>query len=131
MFERDYILEIVSQFAEALAESLGLAVSGEDGGCERVEQDIAGLLDLDPQVALSLSPDSLVQMMVLSGIGDSIASHMCYGLEHLADVYERDGKEDLAIVRRAQAEAVAQSFGCDPNVVPAELAEVDERLFSK
>ena len=36
----------------------------------------------------------------------------------LADAYEAQGDADTAALRRAQAAAVGQSFGCDPMVAP-------------
>ena len=83
-----------------------------------VEQDVAGLLDLDPEVALTLSPDSLVTMMVLSGMGDSVAAYVAFSLTRLADAYEAQGDAGTAALRRAQAAAVGESFGCDPTVAP-------------
>ena len=62
-------------------------------------------------------------------MGDSVAAYVCYALERLARLYERTGDEDTAGLRRLQAKAVAESFGCDPDAPPAELAAVDAELF--
>ena len=70
-------------------------------------------------------------MMVLSGIGDSIAAHVCYALDRVARLYEREGDEDAAGLRRLQARAVAESFGCDPAEPPAELVQLDAELFPR
>lgn len=118
MLQKDYILEIVGDFVEGVAKHLDAALAGDAEATGEVEQDIAGLLDLDPEVALSLAPDSLVTMMVLSGMGDSVASYVTYALVRVADAYEAQGDADTAILRRAQATAVAESFGCDLTAVP-------------
>ncbi|WP_321971793.1 hypothetical protein [Paratractidigestivibacter sp.] len=124
MLQRDYILELISQFAEAVKESLHRAKKDLDPeACQEVEHQIGDLLELDYTTALSLAPDSLVTMMVLSGIGDSVASYVCYSLTQLAGVYKQRGDEDLSHIRLAQAKAVAESFGCDPDVVPEEFAD--------
>lgn len=130
MLQRDYILEIVGQFVEGVSDALRRAVSGDAAGAADVERQIGELLDLDAGTALALSPDSLVTMMVISGMGDSVASYVCYALERLSQVYAREGAEDLAGLRRLQARAVAESFSCDPADVPAELAALDAELFS-
>ena len=130
MLQRDYILEIVGQFVEGVSDALRRAVSGDATGAADVEGQIGELLDLDAATALALSPDSLVTMMLLSGMGDSVASYVCYALERLSRLYEREGNEDLAGLRRIQARAVAESFSCDPDDVPAELASLDAELFS-
>ena len=129
MLQRDYVLEIVGQFVEGVSRSLRRAALGEKDGLVATEREIGELLELDPQTALALAPDSLVTMMVLSGMGDSVASYVCYALDRLARLYERAGDEDAAGLRRLQARAVAESFGCDPAEAPAELVALDAELF--
>lgn len=130
MLQRDYILEIVGQFVDGVSEALRRALGGEAGACEDVESQVAELLELDRATALSLAPDSLVTMMVLSGMGDTVAAYVCYALDRLSRVYEARGEDDLAGLRRLQARAVAESFDCDPATAPAELSSLDAELFS-
>lgn len=130
MLERDYILELICQFTEGVAKAFRRVADGDASGTADVERQIGELLELESSTALALAPDSLVTMMVLSGMGDSVASYVCYALDRLATLYEREGNEDLAGLRRLQARAVAESFECDENDVPAELAELDEELFA-
>ena len=111
MLQKDYILEIVGDFVDGVAKHLDAALAGDAEATGAVEQDVAGLLDLDPEVALTLSPDSLVTMMVLSGMGDSVAAYVAFSLTRLADAYEAQGDVDTAALRRAQAAAVGESFG--------------------
>ena len=130
MLERDYITEIISQFVEAVTRALKLAVEqGDPESCQAVEQQVADLIDLDVQTAMALSPDSLVAMLVLSGMGDSLAGYVSYALDRISRVYEAHGEEDLAGLRHLQSQAVAESFGCDPAVPPEELASLDDQLF--
>ncbi len=131
MLQRDYLLEVISQFVEAISEALGRALAEADPkACEDVEIEISELLELDRDVAMSLAPDSLVTMMVLSGMGDSVAAYVCYALDRLSRVYASLGDEDLAGLRHLQAKAVAESFGCNPASAPEELAALDAELFS-
>ena len=103
--------------------------AGDARGCEQVEAAVSSLLELDADTAMSLSPDSLVTMMLLSGMADSTAEYVSYALDRVADVYEDMGSVDVAEVRRAQAEAVADAFQCDLGHVPAELDDMDRELF--
>ena len=130
MLQRDYILEIVEQFVDGVSAALRRALDGDVSACEDVESQVAELLELDRGTALALAPDSLVTMMVLSGMGDSVASYVCYALDRLSRVYDRAGEEDLAGLRRLQARAVAESFGCDPARPPEGLANLDAELFA-
>lgn len=119
MLQRDYVLELIGQFAEAVSRALKHAQQHNDrASCEEVERQIGDLLELDPATALSLAPDSLVTMMVLSGMGDSLAAYVCYSLNALSRVYAQMGESDLAGIRSLQAKAVAESFGCDPEQAP-------------
>lgn len=129
MLQRDYVLEIIGQFVEGVSRALRRAVVGEKDGLLATEREIGDLLELDHATALALAPDSLVTMMVLSGMGDSVAAYVCYALDRLARLYEAAGDEDTAGLRRLQARAVGESFGCDPAAPPAELAALDAELF--
>ena len=140
MLQRDYVLEIVGQFVDGVSVALRRAALGEKIGLVETERQIGELLELEPQTALALAPDSLVTMMVLSGMGDSVAEYVGYALDRLARLYERAGDEDTAGLRRAgdedtaglrrlQAKAVGESFGCDPATPPSELAGLDAEVF--
>ena len=126
MLHRDYILEMIAEFCEAVTRALRHALEG--GGvesCAEVESQIASVLDLDPMLALSLEPDSLVSMMVLSGMGSALAEYVAYALSELSDVYDELGEENLSKLRLAQAAAVAESFGCDLDAVPEGFARLE------
>lgn len=125
MLEHDYILEIISQFCEAVTRSLKHAIEHHDQeSCTEVEREVAELIELDPATAMQLSPDSLVTMMLLSGMGESLADYVAFSLARLATVYDEMGQGDTAAIRRDQARAVAQSFNADLSQPPAELADL-------
>ena len=128
MLHRDYLLEIILRFVEAVADPLRRALLKADFDATReVDDAIAGLLDLDPHTALSLSPDSLVTMLLLSGVGDSVAEYVAYALDRVGDAYDDAGERALAEMRWDQAQAVVEAFGCS-DAVPAEFAALDEEL---
>lgn len=129
MLHRDYLLEIVSKFVETVSVALKRALFENDSeSCKEVEDSVAALVDLDPNTAMNLSPDSLVTMIVLSGMGDSLASYVAYALDRVGDAYDNMGDKDTAALRWDQAEAVAQAFGCDTNEVPDGFKELDVEL---
>jgi hypothetical protein len=124
MLQHDYLLEIINQFVQVVIAALTSVRSCDDAAvAQKAAKDIEGgvsdLLDLDPSVALSLTPDSLVTMMILSGLGESISS----ALGQVADIYDKIGDSDTASARREQVAAVSSSFGCDPNQPPKEFVE--------
>ena len=129
MLHKDYLLEIISRFVESVSVALRRALLDRDlDAAQDVEDSVAALLDLDPQTAMSLSPDSLVTMLLLSGIGDSLASYVAYALDRVGDAYDDAGDAVTAALRWDQAEAVAESFGWDQSEVPPEFAELDGEL---
>lgn len=129
MLHKDYLLEIISRFVESVSVALKRALLERDmNAAQEVEDSVAALLDLDPNTAMNLSPDSLVTMLLLSGIGDSLASYVAYALDRVGDAYDDAGDSTTAALRWDQAEAIAESFGCDQNEVPLEFEELDVAL---
>ena len=129
MLHRDYLLEIIAQFVETVMAALRHAVlDGDKASAVEVEDAVAALLDLDPQTAMNLSPDSLVTMMLLSGMGDSLAGYVSYVLDRVGDAYDNQGDHETAKLRWDQAQAVAESFGYDQSIIPEEFAELDDEL---
>lgn len=130
MLQHDYLLDIIIRFVELLSRALRRAVLEKDGdGCIEAERAVAGLLGLDPDTASILAPQSLVQLMILSGMGEGLAAYVGYALDRVADIYEERGEDGMAGLRRAQAEAIAGQFGCDLAHVPEELDALDRELF--
>lgn len=125
MLQRDYILALLEDFVAAVVPRLRKALLHDDlTSAGEVEQELAGLLDLDASCALALTPDSLVTMTRLSGMGDSLAGYAAYVLTELANVYEHAGKPELARLRRAQGRAMAQAFGWNLSDVPEGFDEI-------
>ena len=129
MLQRDYVLAQINLFVQTVLEPLRLALEELDlDSVHTVEQAVGKLIDLDADTALALSPDSLVTMMQLSGIGDSVAGYASYALARIADSYERRGKKQTAGVRRDQARKVAVAFGWNLSDIPEEFEDLEKRL---
>lgn len=128
MLHRDYLVEMVENFVEGISDPLCRSYRGDKQALGEVEQQIALLVDLDPLLALSLAPDSLVSMMMLSGVADSMAAYVTYALRRVADAYEVQGDKATAVLRRTQAQAVAEAFMCDEADTPEELKALDVAL---
>ncbi len=129
MLHRDYLLDLIEQFVSTISHSLVRAILQRDlDSALEVEEAIAELVQLDPETAMALSPESLVVMMQLSGTGDAVASYAAYALNRLADSYEQMGDAATAAARREQALAIAEAFGGDVNQIPEELRDLEARL---
>ena len=132
MLQRDYINEIIRQFCDVLARWLRPAVLEANGeAIEEVEAAIGKLMDLDGATALSLAPESLVTMMELMGIADSVAGYVSYTLLRLGDAYDAAGSPSLANLRREQAQAVSVAFQSEFGKVPEEYEELERTLAAE
>ena len=129
MLQHDYILMLVTQFVQAISDAMIHAYQHQDmRSIKQVEQAIGDLLQLDPDTTLMLTPESLVTMMNLSGIGDTVAGYAAYALNKLSSLYERRGDTGLADTRIRQARAVAVAFGWDLSEVPEALKDLDKQI---
>ena len=126
MLERDYILAAIDEFVAGIGDALVRACLDRDlKATHEAEHCVAELLDLDERTALSLSPDSLVTMMLLSGIADA---YVAYALLRIGDAYAAQDRPMKASLRRKQAVAVAESFDVSLGTVPEELQETNQRI---
>ena len=129
MLHKDYLLEVIEQFVSTVSKALAEALLHRNlEAAEEVEEAVADLVQLDPQTAMSLSPESLVTMMTLSGTGDAVAGYAAYALYHLGDAYDGMGQHDVAQMRREQATAIAESFGANVEEIPEEFQSLEEQL---
>lgn len=129
MLHRDYLLEVIEQFVSTVSRALAQALLQRDmGAAEEVEEAVADLMQLDPETAMSLAPESMVTMMMLSGTGDAVAGYAAYALNRLGDAYGSMGQAELGQVRKEQAAAIAEAFGADLNEIPEEFAALQNKL---
>lgn len=132
MLQRDYITEMTRRFGQVLARRMRAALLDADpDAIADLEEAVGSLLDLDGATALALDPTSLVTMMELTGIADSLAVYVQYALLRIADGYEASGNQALAATRRDQAGAVAGAFLCQLGTVPQEFRELDDSIVAE
>ena len=129
MLQHDYILEVVGKFVESVAVALlGIFKRRDFTHIGEAEKAVAELLDLDPETAMALSPESLVTMMRLSGVGDTVAAYAVYALRKVGEAYELEGDAEVGALRIAQARAISQAFDVEEGEVPPEFAELEGEL---
>ena len=129
MLQHDYILEVVGKFVESVAVALlGIFKRHDLTHIGEAEKAVAELLDLDPETAMALSPESLVTMMRLSGVGDTVAAYAAYALRKVGEAYELEGDAEVGALRIAQARAISEAFDVEEGEVPPEFAELEREL---
>lgn len=115
MFERDYLMKLLMEFATAVRRSM------EHEENEHVPEESARMLDdavgravdFDGDMLLSLSPQSLASMLQVVGTDPRVTGYAAHSLLLSACYYADAGEGSLADLRREQARAVAEAYGFD------------------
>ena len=127
MLQRDYLMKQLLVFFQALARSLQQRQKEDNPllAAQTLENAISSATDLDGAALLSLSPESIAQVLRVSGVDPQVVSYIAHGLllesQYLMDASERD----LADVRKRQALALAQSYGLELPNDPADLSQLE------
>lgn len=127
MFQRDYLMKQLLVFFQALARSLQQRQKEDNPllAAQTLENAILSATDLDGAALLSLSPESIAQVLRVSGVDPQVVSCIAHGLllesQYLTDACEHD----LADVRKCQALALAQSYGFELPDDPADLSQLE------
>jgi hypothetical protein len=120
VFEQDYIMRIILQFAEAIRRSMQKAAGEEDkaGAAELLEASIGEATDIDGSVLLSLAPESIAGVMQISGTDPQVSEYIARTLLLEAQYLDEAGFAQKAELRRGQAFAIAEAFafGLDPEL---------------
>lgn len=113
MFERDYLMRLLSQYFEAVRRSIRLAKDDEDplGAADMLEAAIGKATDIDGDVLLSLAPESIASVMQVSGIDPKVSGFIARGLLLESRYLAQAGDRGRAGLREQQARAVAEAYG--------------------
>ena len=130
MLEQDYLMRLLMQFFAAINRSIQREQEDEDpqDAADILEQAIGQVTEMDGATLLSLSPDSIAQVMQVSGIDPNVTQFVARSML-LESVYlEKGGNIELARVRDAQARAIASSYGFDLPDDPSDFDAITEGL---
>ena len=115
MIERDYLMRLLLNLAQGIVRSMQAekTANSHTDSAEMLEAAIGEAVDFDGETFLALAPDSIAQILQISGT-DSRASLYIANSLYLASHYRaKAGQDELARVRKEQALAVARAFGHD------------------
>ena len=132
MLEQDYLMKMILQFFKAMVRSWELKEKEEDPqlAADTLENAISSATEMDGDVLLSLSPDSIAQVLRVSGTDPRVIEYVARGLL-LESVYLAEaGQDGLSGIRAAQARALAADYGFtlpdDPSDFESITAGLDE-----
>lgn len=114
MFEQDYLMRMILQLIEAIRRSLEEA-NGEThdpaAAADMLEAAVGTATDIDGSVLLSLAPESIADILKVSGTDAGVAEYIGRSL-YLESSYLDDAHNDeLSQLRHRQAQALAASYG--------------------
>lgn len=116
-------MDMVARFCDAVLRGIDARRAGDAFEArEDFESVVGGVLDMDASCALALSSSSLVTMMQLSAVDETLVVYCTYALMQAADTYEA-ADPGMAQLRREQAQALADAYGFDADVSPREVSE--------
>ncbi|WP_165054271.1 MULTISPECIES: hypothetical protein [unclassified Adlercreutzia] len=115
MFEQDYLLRMLVDFAAAIRRSIERAGGQQDpsGAARMLEEAIGSAVDIDGGVLLSLSPESIASILEVSGTDPHVTEYVARSLLLASEYHAQAGEAELAELRRGQALAVADAYGHD------------------
>ena len=130
MFEQDYLMKLLLQFFNAMVRASELKEKGHDpeSAADLLEDAIGNATDMDGGVLLSLAPESIAQVMKVSGVDPNVTQFVARSML-LESVYlDEAGNKGLAAVRAAQAHAIAEEFGFGLPDNPSDFETITEGL---
>lgn len=126
MFEQDYLMRILVQFAEIIRRSWTKASVERDpkSAADMLEYAVGDATELDGGVLLSLAPESIASVMQVSGVDPRVTDYIARSLLMASGYLHEAGEHELANVREGQARAIAQTYGLDLPDTPEELTKL-------
>jgi hypothetical protein len=128
MFEQDYIVRMFVLFAEAIRKSMQNAKTSKNAqsSADMLEAAIGEGTDIDGEVLLSLSPDSIASIMQVSGTNSLVAEYIARSLLLEAQYLEVANDPGKAALRAGQAYAIAKAFSFEISLDMLTEEEWDE-----
>ena len=130
MIEQDYLLRLLLQFFQAMVHSYELSHDRRDpeSAADLLETAIGNAVDMDGATLLSLSPDSIAQIMRATHVDPTVTQFVARGML-LESVYLAEaGKLGLSELRAEQAKAIAAEYLFDLPDDPADFEAITEGL---
>lgn len=113
MFEQDYLMRMILQLVEGIRRSMERSRKQLDpaSAADGVEATIEQATDLDGSILLSLAPESIADILLVSGTDPAVVEFVGRSLQLEADYLFQAGNHSLSDLRLRQAHALADAYG--------------------
>ena len=111
-YQDEYILRLVEQLGSMMRLAFSRFREGQSSSepLDVTKQAIQMIVDVDADLFVRFSPQSMVSFIELSGFDDRLVVKLAEALSLQAEILESEGAIVLAGVRREQAAAVMESI---------------------
>ena len=130
MIQQDYLMRLLLQFFQAMAHSWELNHNNDDpeSAADMIEAAIGNATEMDGATLLSLSPESIAQIMRVTDVDPNVTQFIARSML-LESVYLRKARQDdLAALRTQQAHAIAEEYGFELPENPSDYDAITEGL---
>lgn len=112
VLQKDYILRLIEEFGAVLREALRRFRAGDppQESIEDIDKAIGLAVNVDPQLFMSLTPQSMVSFLELSNLDDRLTRQLAEALLLQAEMLEAQSSADKATTKREQAAAILASL---------------------
>jgi hypothetical protein len=134
MLQQDYLMRMILQLIEAIMKSLETArgdAADPQASADLLEAAIGTATDIDGGVLLSLEPESVVNILQVSGTDPRVVEYVGRSLFLESSYLDEASKSELAALRAAQAQALAHAYGFDLDANVGAEAAMDAFLESE
>lgn len=113
MFEQDYLMRIIAQLLGAIRRSMERAAGEDDpdGAAHLLDTALGDATELDGEALLSLAPESMAQVMQISGVDPHVTEYIARSLLLSSRYYAEAGNAEASALRQRQAFALAAAYG--------------------
>ena len=129
MLQRDYLVQMLTMFAQAIARSLERRKTKNDplGAAEMLEAAISEATDIDGDILLQLAPESVASILQVSSVDPRVAGYIVRSMYLESEYLAEAGDMGLSQLRFQQADAIADAYGfAEEDIPPAdEQAPID------
>lgn len=131
MLHQDYLVRMIIQFIEAIRQSMRLARSDKKPriAAEMLDVAIGEATEIDGGILLSLMPESMVEIMQVSGTDQHLVGYIAHSLQLASYYYAQANESALSYLRDQQAQAVAKAYGIELTQVFSESV-VEDYLYT-
>ena len=134
MLQQDYLMRMILQLIEAIMKSLETSrgdAPDPEASADLLEAAIGSATDIDGNGLLSLAPESVANILQVSGVDPRVVEYVGRSLFLESSYLQQAGNPELSALRAAQAQALAGAYGFDLDAEAGAEAAMDAFLQSE